>query len=125
MSIQSICKHIEQSICTHIERPHAALPGIAACKWRDENVGVIRKVATGAALACSGLACFVDTVGSLALAILTSPLKLAGITFADSFFIRALGSGFCGGMFLTVAQYDNIVADSIRDAIGERINAFF
>ncbi|CCB90594.1 unknown protein [Waddlia chondrophila 2032/99] len=117
MSIKSICKHIEQ--------PHAAVLARTACKWRDENVGVIRKVATGAALACSGLACLVDTVGSLALMILTSPLKLAGITFADSFFKRALASGLFGSMFLTVAQYDNIVADSIRDAIGERINAFF
>lgn len=113
MSIQSICKLIEH--------PHAAALAITACEWRDENVGVIRKVATGAALACSGLACLVDTVGSLALAILTSPLKLAGIKFADSFFIRALKSGLWGGVFLTVAQYDNIVADSIVNAIDKRL----
>ena len=105
------------SLCNSIACPSPIFNPIQqVIPWRDENPEVIRKVVTGALFAGSGLLSFIDTVASLALAILTSPLKLGGIKFTDAFLNRVKMNCAIGAMLLTVGQYDNITADTIKKA---------
>ena len=114
MSVASICNSIAQPL-PFFEK---SLENVG--EWRDKDPSVIRKVATGAAFAGIGIASLVDAVVSVALAILTSPLLLAGMDFTKAFGERAMMNGFIAGAFLTVAQYDNATADSLKDAFKKR-----
>jgi len=114
MSVASICNSIAEPL------PFFEKSVENVTRWRDSDPSVIRKVATGAALAGIGIASLVDAVVSVALAILTSPLLLAGMDFSKAFIVRAMINGLIAGAFLTVIQYDNATADSLKGAFEKR-----
>jgi len=81
--------------------------------WRDVNSSVSRKVATGAGLSLISLSRIIDSIVSLALAILSLPLLFAGIKFTQSFANRATMSLGTSLGLLTFYQYANITKDNL------------
>jgi hypothetical protein len=94
-------------------------------QWRDANPTIARKVVCGASLFVSGLAGLVDAVASIALAILSSPLELAGLHFARSFLKRTLFESVLSGMHLTVNQFDNLCSKNLNDCIAQQLKNTF
>lgn len=115
MSINSICESIAQPSPIFV-------PSIIVTKWRDENSQVVRKIAAGPAMAGSALLSLIDTVGSLALGILSAPLMLGGVNFTVAFLRRAALNCMIAGLFLSFAQYYNLTAEKVGDAIDKRFS---
>ncbi len=78
-------------------------------KWRDNAPGIGRRVVLGAALVGLSLGFLIDSVTSLALAIITSPLELFGIKFARNFAVRSFIGCAHAGFCLSIFQRLNIV----------------
>jgi hypothetical protein len=74
---------------------------------------VARRLACGMALAVGSLIGLIDSVASLALAILTAPAELAGIKLNRAFITRILLSTEMSALSLTVLMYLNISKGSI------------
>ena len=88
---------------------------IQVSMWRDDAQGigdkVVRRVVCGFALAGLSIAALIDGVGSLALAILTTPTLIVGSNLPFNLAKRAVtevGSSICG---VTVYQITNIFCD--------------
>ncbi len=79
-------------------------------EWRDEDPGTVRKVVFGAALLVSSLVFLIDSITSLALAIITLPLELFGIELARNFAERSFAYGaftlFCVSTFQHSNAFD-------------------
>ncbi len=76
-------------------------------EWRDENPTIVRKVVFGAVLVGSSLGLLIDSVTSLALAIITSPLELFGIHLAINFAQRSAGNFVISALCFTYLQCKN------------------
>ncbi len=76
-------------------------------KWRDKDPGIVKKVVFGAALLVSSLVFLIDSITSLALAIITLPLELFGIELARNFAERFSNNGLLALGSLSICQYSN------------------
>jgi len=82
--------------------------------WRNDNPGLGRKVATSAALVAGSLAYLIDSIISLTLAILTSPLLLCGVTTSISFAKRAFCCGVGAILMISLYQYVNFSEEHMQ-----------
>jgi hypothetical protein len=98
---------------------------VKVCDWRDGaqdiGEGIIRRVSCGAALV--GLACIglIDAVGSLALAIITSPSFIFGSEVSLDLGKRGLNGIGANAVALTYLQIINIFCDRMGE---EKKNRF-
>lgn len=105
-SLTPLYKVIETPLNAHIVR--------ASIDWRNDNPTFFHRVAISLTMVSSAFLGVVDSIASLALSILFSPLELAGCQFSRNFFKRSIISGLCTGLSLTVMQYDNFAKQRIR-----------
>lgn len=93
--------------------------------WRDSNPNIGRKVIAAAGLTAVGLGMLVDTVVSLALTILTSPLYLLGSSIPGNLAKRTLSYGFGVGIVTPIALFENLRSEKLGEAVGKDLKALF
>lgn len=82
-------------------------------EWRDSNPSFPRRVALGLAALPLALLGVIESVVSIALCILASPLKLVGFNLADHIFNRFINSCRTSLYAITIIQYMNITEDEV------------
>lgn len=109
-----------------ISKPNPAFDkiGLSTITWRDKDPSIGRKMICGIALTVSGLACLIDSIASLALAIITLPLEFVGIKLARSFSIRSATNALSGGAMLTIFNYDNLREKCLADKLDSRFSTY-
>jgi len=105
-------ENINQTIGNNYNYIHRPLKSVIDWRGEDSNIG--RKIATSAAIVGSALALLIDSIVSLALGVLTSPLLLGGVTTSFSFAKRSVKSAFMSVFLITYFQYENFTAKNLR-----------
>ena len=92
---------------------------IQVCDWRDKDQGfgdaIVRRVCCSLALVSLSLVGLIDAIGSLALAVLTSPGLIFGAQFPSTMGERGVKGLAACGLSLTYMQVLNIFVDTLGE----------